>query len=170
MSPFSCARESELRILLDRGQWPLASSEELRAHVAACRSCAEIVLVKQAFQVARVTAIAVPVLPSAGTLWWRAQLRRRNAAIERIGKPILLAQIFALGMILVLGAGALTWQLRRGFDFMAWMEALPRILHLDALLPASFTGFDGSFWYLVPLLAALALVSGVVVYFASEKQ
>lgn len=169
MSPFSCPRESELRILLDRGQWPLASSEELRAHVAACRSCAEVALVKQTFLAARATAMAVPVLPSAGSLWWRAQLRRRNAAIERIGKPILGAQIFALGMILVLGAGAFAWQLRRGFAFVGWMEALPRSLHLDALLPASLTGFGGSFWFLVPLLSALALVSGVVVYFASEK-
>ena len=49
MSPFSCPRESELRMLLDRGQWPLAFSEELRAHVAACRSCAEVALVKQSF-------------------------------------------------------------------------------------------------------------------------
>jgi hypothetical protein len=32
------------------------------------------------------------------------------------------------------------------------------------------SSFDGSFWYLVPVLATLALVGGVVVYFASEKQ
>jgi hypothetical protein len=169
MSLFTCAHESELRMLLDRGQWPLASSEELRAHVAACHSCAEISLVKQTFLAARDTAMAVPVLPSAGALWWRAQLRRRNVAIERIGKPILGAQIFALGMILALGVGALAWQLRRGFEFVGWMEALPHSFHLDALLPASLTGVEGSFWFLVPLLAALALVSGVVVYFASEK-
>jgi hypothetical protein len=169
MSPFSCTREPEVRMLLERGQWPLAFSVELRAHVAACRSCGEIILVKQAFQSARTTSMAVPVLPSAGALWWRAQLRRRNAAIERIGKPILGAQIFALGMILVLGAAALAWQLRRGLEFVGWMEALPRSLHLDALLPASLTGLNGSFWFLLPLLAVLALVSGVVVYFASEK-
>jgi hypothetical protein len=60
--------------------------------------------------------------------------------------------------------------MRRGFDLSAWIEALPRALHLEALWPTSLSAFDGSFWYLVPVLATLALVGGVVVYFASEKQ
>jgi hypothetical protein len=32
------------------------------------------------------------------------------------------------------------------------------------------TSFDSNLWLVVPVLALLALLSGVVVYFASEKQ
>jgi hypothetical protein len=65
--------------------------------------------------------------------------------------------------------GGLAWQVRRGFGLLAWIEALPRALHFDALWPTSLGGFEGNFWYVVPVLATLALVGGVVVYFASEK-
>ena len=43
-----CAREPELAELLDRGQWPEAWSEEMRAHVAGCRLCGELLAVKLA--------------------------------------------------------------------------------------------------------------------------
>jgi len=169
MTKLTCAREKEVEELVNRGQWPQACAEELRAHVEGCRACSDLALVAQAFQAAHASAIATPTLPSAGALWWRAQLRRRNAAIERIGRPILGAQIFAFAMVLLVAAGALAGQMRRGFDLSAWIEALPRALHLEALWPTSLSAFDGSFWYLVPVLATLALVGGVVVYFASEK-
>jgi hypothetical protein len=168
MTRLTCAREKEVEELVQRGQWPHACADELRVHVQGCRACSDLALVAQAFRSAHAT--ATPALPSAGALWWRAQLRRRNAAIERIGRPILGAQIFAFAMILLVAAGALAGRMRRGFELRAWIEALPRALHLDALWPTSLGGFDGSFWYLVPVLATLALVGGVVVYFASEKQ
>jgi hypothetical protein len=38
------------------------------------------------------------------------------------------------------------------------------------LLPSSLAQNDGSLWILVPVLATIALLSGVVVYLASEKQ
>jgi hypothetical protein len=169
MTKLTCAREKEVEELVNRGQWPQACADELRAHVKGCRACSDLALVAQAFQAAHTTAIATPVLPSAGALWWRAQLRRRNAAIERIGRPLLGAQIFALVLFLVVAAGALAWQVRRGFALRSWIEALPRSLHLDVLWPASLGGFEGAFWSLIPVLATLALVGGVVVYFASEK-
>jgi hypothetical protein len=68
-----------------------------------------------------------------------------------------------------MAVGGLAWQVRRGFGLLAWIEALPRALHFDALWPTSLGGFEGNFWYVVPVLATLALVGGVVVYFASEK-
>jgi hypothetical protein len=171
MSPFSCAREAELLALLDRGQWPQACAAELRAHVEGCRVCSEVVLAKQAFQAERASAMAAPNLPTASALWWRAQLRRRNAAVERVGRPILGAQIFAMVLVLLLAAAGLAWQLRRGVHPAAlnptvWIEGL----HFDALWSASLGSFVGSFGFIMPVLAMLVLVSGVVVYFASEKQ
>lgn len=165
MSPFNCAHEIEVKQLLERGQWPQASTQEQRTHVEGCRVCSELVLVGQALAMSRTSAMALPTLPAAGGLWWRAQLRRRNEALARMERPILGAEVFALIVVLLAAVCGAAWQLRRGIDFAAWL----RDLHLGTLWPASLASFDGAWGFLVPVLAALAVVSGVVVYFASEK-
>jgi hypothetical protein len=99
-------------------------------------------------------------------LWWRAQLRRRNAAIETVGRPILGAQIFALVLLIVVAAGGLVW---KGSLLKVWLGDLPQALHLDALVPAALSQSSGTSW-IVPALAMVALLSGVVVYLATEKQ
>ena len=166
----SCAREKEVADLLERGHWPQACTPELHSHVKECRSCADLVLVTQTFRAARVQTAALPRLEPAGALWWRAQLRRRNTAIKRIGKPLLGAQVFALAISLIVAAGWLTLQARQGFRSMAWLKEFPRSLHLEMLLPSAMPKLDANVGLLVALLATLALVSGVVVYMTSEKQ
>ena len=166
----SCAREKEVAELLHRGQWPQASPPDLRAHVDACRSCSSLVLVTLAFQQARAGAASAARLESPGALWWRAQLRRRNADLLRIGKPILGAQIFALAVSLLVAAGVLASQARQGLRWMSRITELPGSLHLDSLWPPTLPSLGGSLMLLVPILATLALVSGVVVYLTTEKQ
>jgi hypothetical protein len=167
MSPFTCPREREVTELLHQGYWPEASPDELRAHVEACRICADLVAVRTAFQAARQQTMPIPHLESAGAIWWRAQLRRRNEAIERVGRPILGAQIFALAISVVVGVAVLAWQ---GTALKAWFADLPRALHLDALVPTAFSQSGGMASILIPVLATVALLSGVVVYLATEKQ
>jgi hypothetical protein len=99
-------------------------------------------------------------------LWWRAQLRRRNAAIEKMARPIFGAQVFALAMSLAVAVVVLVWQ---AGNWSAWISDLPRVLHLDALLPAGLGDLSGMLW-IVPVLATIAVLSGVVVYLVSEKQ
>ena len=170
MSPFTCPREKEVAGLLHRGHWPQACPAELRTHVDSCRACSDLVLVTAALQTARANAAAMPRLESPGAIWWRAQLRRRNEAIERIARPILGAQIFALSVTLVVAALALVWQARHGFHLVSWIAQLPQALNLDSLLPASSAHPDAGLWLLVPVLATIALLGGVVVYLGSEKQ
>lgn len=168
----SCAREKEVAELLKRGQWPTACEPELRAHVSACRSCGDLVLVTGSFQRARSqTALAAPA-GSPGTLWWRAQLRRRNAAVERLGRPILGAQIFALSINLILVVGFLVSQARHGLGWLTWLEqfAQANTLRFENIWPATLLNSGWSPMALIPTAAALALLSGVVVYLASEKQ
>jgi hypothetical protein len=168
MSPFTCAREREVTELLHQGYWPEACPAELRMHVETCRMCADLVAVRTAFQVARQQTMPIPRLESPGAIWWRAQLRRRNEAIERVGRPILGAQIFALAISVVVAAGVLAWQ---GNALKAWFAHLPRALHLDALVPAALSQSSGGMASIVlPVLATVALLSGVVVYLATEKQ
>lgn len=165
-----CTREKEVAELLSRGHWPEACSAELRAHVAGCRACRDLVLVQQGFRADRVVAASAARLEPPGVLWWRAQLRRRNAAIERIGRPILGAQIFALAVSLAAAILYLGWQARRGFDWLAWLGQIPRALHFEALLPDALQKYPGEAWLVLSLAAMLALMSGVIVYRASEKR
>ena len=166
MSPFTCTREREVTDLLHRGCWPEACPEELRTHVETCRFCSDLVLVTEALQASRRQTMNLPRLESPGALWWRAQLRRRNAAIESVGRPILGAQIFALMLMVIAAAGSLVW---KGYLVKDWLQDLPRALHLDALLPSALSQSGGVGW-IVPALATAALLSGLVVYLATEKQ
>ncbi len=169
MTRLTCAREREVAEMVRLGHWPQACTDELRAHVARCRRCEDLVLMMQTFQAAKARTLP-PRLESAGALWWRAQLRRRNAAIERINRPILGAQIFALFIGLVLGLGAIGWEMRRGFNLAASIAASVRALHLHALVPATLPAMDANVWLLVPMVAAVACASGVIVYLTMEKQ
>ncbi len=177
-----CPREAEVKALVERGQWPQASAPDLRAHVSTCRPCSELALVTAAFQHARNQAVGAAKLGSPGLLWWRAQLRRRNVAVERIARPIISAQIFALAVNLVVAAAVAVWQARQGLAWLTWLQQLPHNFSsqwLGSLLPADFLHIDffgsgaGSLMsplVLISALSALALAGCVVVYFASEKQ
>jgi hypothetical protein len=169
-----CSGEKELAVVLAKGQWPHACPEELRIHVSACRSCADLVLVTGTFQSARNSSIDSAHLPSPGVLWWRAQLRRRNQAIERVGKPILFAQVFALSMILLLGLGLVAYQARHGLNWLSWPGQLPQVqfgsLDLPALSLSSLFASGWSLTLLIPVLATVAVLGGVVVYLGSEKR
>lgn len=164
-----CVREQEVTALLERGQWPAASSEELRAHVGVCRPCRELIAVRQALGAERLQAVSEARLEAPGVLWWRAQLRRRNAAMERITRPFLGAQIFALA-VCVAGLAAYVYaQARRGFEWLAWLGDLPRTLHLAALLPQTQAKSSWEIW--LPIVAAMfAVLGGVVVYLVSDQR
>ena len=173
----SCPREPEVKTLIERGQWPQACPPELHTHVSTCKSCREFVLVTAAFQRARNQAVATAKLGSPGLLWWRAQLRRRNAAVERISRPIVSAQIFALAFNIAIAIVVTAWQARHGLAWLTWLEQLPHNFAsqwLSALIPSGIfeigpAAFHGPLM-LGAVASAIALVGGLVVYFASEKQ
>ena len=173
----ACTREAEVKALVERGQWPQACAPDLREHVSTCRSCGELALVTAAFQRARNQAVGVAKIGSPGLVWWRAQLRRRDVAVERIAKPIVGAQIFALIVNLVVAAAVAVWQARQGVAWLTWIQQLPHGFSsqwLGSLLPAEFFSSGGgslmSPLVLISALSILALVGCLVVYFASEKQ
>jgi len=172
MSLSPCSHEKEVAALLARGGWPDACEPELRTHISACRACGDLVLVTETFQRARAEAAGAANLGSPGALWWRAQLRRRNAAVKRVGRPLLGAQIFALSILLFLAGGFLVSQARPGLHGLAWLEELPQphALHLEILWPAALFDSGWSLMALISALATLALLGGVALYLASEKR
>jgi hypothetical protein len=167
-----CPNEKEVADLLACGQWPQAAPAELRAHAASCRSCAELVLITLAFRAARTTAAAAAPLVSPGILWWRAQLRRRNAAIERVTRPLLGAQIFAFLVCIAVAIGFTASHPTQSLSWIAEISQLLRPPSIDVakFWPSSLAGSGSALWVLVPLLAMLALLGGVAVYLASSQE
>jgi hypothetical protein len=111
-------------------------------------------------------------------LLWRAQLRRRNAAVERIGRPLLGAQIFACAVALFAAVGFAGFEARSGVAWLTWsywqdwFAQLPQaaVAQWDSLSSGSLAGSAWSWMVLVPALATLVLLGGVAVYFATDKQ
>jgi len=175
-----CPQEQELRAMIARGEWPLAATAapELHAHVAACRSCSDLALVATTFQKARAESLAAARPGPAGVLWWRAQLRRRNAVVERISRPLFGAEIFALAVALLAGLGFAVIQAREGVAWLSWpywhdwFAQVPQnaALHWDNLRASMLADPSWNLAVLLPAFAMLALLGGVAVYLATDRQ
>jgi hypothetical protein len=159
-----------VRQLLEHGHWPQACPAELRAHLSECRACTELALVTQAFQNSRAMAAAQVKLPAPGAIWWRAQLRRRNAAVERVGKPILGAYVFALSVAVLVAAAFAISQARHGLRWLDWLGQSGSSLRVESISPSTWLSAAGSLAVLIPVFAMVALVGAVVVYIAAERQ
>ncbi len=172
MIPRSCPREREVAAQVQRGQWPAGCAEDLCRHVNGCRACNELVLVMQAFQRARAESMSAPFPGSAGVLWWRAQLRRRNAAVEQIAKPILGAQIFAFVVTIAIAAVLVFTQARSGLHWFLWLRQLGESpnLHLEDLWSSALTMPEWGLMVLVFGLAAVAVLGGFVLFSDRQRQ
>jgi hypothetical protein len=163
----NCPREKEVRELMDRGRWPQASAPELCSHVDACRACADLVLVAGAFERAREETMAVAKPGSAGAIWWRAQLRRRRDAVERIEKPLVSAQIFALAVNLVVALGFVGFEARHGIAWLNWLQQ-SAASNIERLWLSGLSG-SGWSWMVLGSAATFVLLGAVVAYIAAER-
>lgn len=163
----TCSYEIELTQALKDGHWPEGCGTELRAHVYGCGSCRDLVLVTQAFQDARRGSEQLVPSGSASLLWWRAQARRRNAATERVSRPITIAQAFAVFVYVLMVVVLAASQYSHGLHWASWWSELaPRTVHF---LPDISGKVDLNSFLLISGLGVVALLSGLVVYLASEK-
>jgi hypothetical protein len=178
MTLVSCTCEKEIRELVESGQWPLAAPPELKSHAAACRTCADLVLVAGAFQRARATTIAAARPATPGAIWWRAQLRSRQQAFERIQRPLIGAQVFALVAVLLPIIGFVAFEAR---NLVAWFtspnspNSLGKIsqsasLHAGDLSSSSTPGSASGLIFVLVAAATFALVAGVALYFDAERK
>ena len=123
MNLFFCSSEKELQATLRQGRWPHACDPDLRVHVDGCRECRELVLVTQTLQKAKSNAEQLAQLGSPGLLWWRAQLRRRNQAIQLVTEPLALAEKVGLLGLLV-AFSVLVWQGGQSADLLTLFQGL----------------------------------------------
>lgn len=113
MKAVECEFESEVLAAARHSRWPGGVDASLRAHVAGCAVCADVVAIASAMADSQEEARASVVLPDPGYIWWRAQLRARREAAEIAQRPMTVAQILAFACAVgLLGAcfGAVaTW-------------------------------------------------------------
>jgi hypothetical protein len=170
----SCSCEKEVMQALKAGHWPDGCDHELRAHVENCSRCSDLVLVTAVFHQARAESVQEVLAVSPGLLWWRAQLRNRNEAAKKVSAPITVAQIFAWLVTMLSMVVLAASQYRHGLRWQVWWSEFSPSHALHSFLTAA-SKLD---WNLVsltsglvaPSLAALILLSGVVVYLVSAKQ
>jgi hypothetical protein len=133
------------------------------------------VLLRTAFRGARTAAVsqARPVAPSA--IWWRAQLRRRNAAVDRGARPILGAQVFALAVNLAVLGVLVVSQAAHGVHWLSWFAPSSAQsgagfwAGVQSLSPAALFNPSWTLPILLPFLAIAALLGGALVYLAADR-
>lgn len=156
----SCPMEKEVTAAVRSGQFPAACEPALRKHVQECKGCSQVASLSLAFAEMRATANtgALPCAP--GLLFWKAQLRRRNQAIEQITRPILAAEIvgFAVTMV-VLALVAWKWITAPSSDWLSMAHYLASM------------NFLGSWGFLAAATAlTVCLFGGVAVYLVTTKE
>ena len=157
-----CSRTAEVQELLRVGHWPQAAEAELRAHVRGCRRCSEMVLVTQALGAAKASSMNEARVEPPALVWWRAQLRRKHEAVQRVERPMR-AQMLAVLAVVCVGLG-LAFRLSGGVTaWRSWMSA-----GAEAVL-RSGVGSLG-LGMLVASVVALAMMAGLAVYLAVERK
>ena len=100
-----CEMECEVLDAVVQGRWPERVDAGMRAHVAACGICADVVTIAGTIDQAREEMREAVALPDSGRVWWVAQMRARREAAQTAGRPITAAQVIAFACAMgLLGA------------------------------------------------------------------
>ena len=107
---YFCSQHQKVAAAIQTGQWLDGCDPALRSHVESCPVCSDVALLARAFRQSRSSALQQPQLPSPGILWWRAQLRRKNADFERVMRPVAVAEKIAALLVALAVIGLIGWQ------------------------------------------------------------
>lgn len=165
----SCPHETEIQAIVRSGHWPEACDPELRNHVETCRTCGEQLLVLHAFHSARAHTMQAARVDHPDLLWWRAQLRRRNDALQRVSRPITTAQIFAFCISVLAAAALLRSQWQQGLNWSSWLPQSSSASQFDALSFFTSINADWGLFLMLTGLGTVLLLSAVIVYLASDR-
>jgi hypothetical protein len=120
-----CEWETAVLESVRAARWPHACDDDLRAHVAQCLVCAELVRVAEALQQEDAATRAEVTLPAPEFIWWKAQIRARRMADERAAAPInMAAQVAGVCAAFSL-LGLALWQWPRIANWWNWSKRLP---------------------------------------------
>jgi anti-sigma factor RsiW len=108
MTGGTCRRHDDVLLAVTAGRWPDNCAAELQSHVEGCADCREIVAVTSLLAQARRDAMEEASLPSAGQVWWRAQVRARAEARRAAERPMLIIQAVAAACLIGVLVATLT--------------------------------------------------------------
>jgi len=149
MKIMECPREQDVMSRVASGQWPDGGSDELRAHIATCAICTDVLEVARAVHENCEGAKSNAQIPPASLVWWRAELKARQEAMRAASRPMTLVQAFgaASGIGVALGLVSLTW---------SWLGEFLAFPHLSSfsLLP---WGLVIAFALAIVVIAPLAM-------------
>ncbi len=92
------------------------STDEISTHLQACADCQETARVVLFFQSNLKKESPPKPLPTAGLIWFKSNLRKKQLATERAGQPILIVQTVAA----IVFSGAFIWLYSGGWlNFLA---------------------------------------------------
>ena len=154
MKPVECEQEAEVLAAVLQSRWPERVDDSLRAHVAACVVCADVVAIAGSIDDDREALRAGAVVPDSGRVWWVAQMRARREAATAAGRPITAAQVVAFACAMgLLGAcfGATS----------TWFQAALR--KVQEVLPPAMAMFAGH-GLLILAMAAILLILPAAIY------
>ena len=159
MSAIECRREQDVVDAVTSGRWPDRAEEDLRSHVAQCGICHDVADVACALQTDHERRWQDARVPSAGLVWWRAEMRARAEATRAAARPMVVAEGIAAVCAVVFAATlfglALPWVLSSN----GWLNEATTIMRTPAFgLP------------LVLALGACIVLAPVAVYLALSDQ
>jgi hypothetical protein len=174
MAHIECAHESDVLMMVTTGRWPERVPADLREHVTACEVCHELAIAASAID-AEAASRPLPSVPSAGSVWWRAQLRARQEAAQAVGRPITAAQ--ALSMAALFGlAGAVFGATAPWFQgALRWLGgALGTVrdnVRLPALptLPQDLSGVWIGYWAILAVVVLSLIAAAGVMRWAMKE-
>ena len=97
MSRAECPREQEVLDAIASSRWPDRLGEDLARHVDVCAFCKDLGFVAEALNSDFTLAIEQARVPTAGLVWWRAEIRARQESLRVASRPITLARYIGVG-------------------------------------------------------------------------
>jgi hypothetical protein len=161
MTPRQCAREAEVVEVVSSGRWPEQVCSELREHVRSCSICSDVLTVAQAMHDDYAAAAPDVRLPSAGLVWWRAELRARREAVRTAERPLTLVHALAGAATIGVLAAVLSLFSPLAYEFFA---------RITGMMPDSPAALLQQHVPLTLMLGAFLVLAPVALYFVfSDK-
>lgn len=177
MTAPECPREQDVINAIVTGRWPDRCAASLCAHAAECDVCKELVEVTSVLRLDRDALHTEMSLPSAGQVWWRAAIRARLEASQRVARPfswlfgvsVACAAGLAIGVVQLLWSPVhVAWGSWSLSGWTTWLSVgeLPRVLpSLTNVTPLTTIGM-----FVLLGLAACLLLAPLALYFALSDE
>jgi hypothetical protein len=162
-----CSREQDVLDAVATGRWPDRVDVEIRDHVRGCPVCGDAAELAPLFFADRDAAWQEAEVPSASSVWWRAQMRARREAAERAARPMVLVERAALvyAAVGLFGLGVLF-----GPWLRAWGRATVDILQALAPTQDALTAVATNIGVLpIAAASALLLLAPLALYWADRR-